>query len=96
MVWFANWTENSFILLGYFKHFPLKKEKCHYVVSAGLHWHMDDDHDACGVMFILVGNRHGDPSSNPNAAVCISSSANTFRKDMNPTIFSPAMGKTVE
>ena len=43
---------------------------------------------ARGVMVIVVGNGHGDTSSN-----CISHSTNTLGKGMNPIILPPAMGK---
>ena len=43
-----------------------------------------------GVM--VVGNGHSDTSSNPGQD-CISHSAYKLRKDMNPIILSPAMGK---
>ena len=43
-----------------------------------------------GVMVIIVGNGHGDMSSNPG---CISHSTNTLGKGMNPIILPPAMGK---
>ena len=45
---------------------------------------------ARGVMVIVVGNGHGDSSSNPD---CISHSTNTLGKGMNPIILPPAMGK---
>ena len=45
---------------------------------------------ACGVMVIVVGNGHGDTSSNPD---CISHSTNTLGKGVNPIILPPAMGK---
>ena len=41
-------------------------------------------------MVIIIGNGHVDDSSNP---VCISHSANTLGKGMNPTILSPPIGK---
>ena len=44
-------------------------------------------------MVIVVGNGHGDTSSNLNEAVCISHCAHTFGKDMNPSILPPGMGK---
>ena len=44
---------------------------------------------ARGVMVIVVGNGHGDSSSNPG----ISHSTNTLGKGMNPIILPPAMGK---
>ena len=40
-------------------------------------------------MVIIVGNGHGDTSSNP----CISDSTNTLVKGTNPIILPPAMGK---
>ena len=46
-------------------------------------------------MVIFAGNGHGEPSSNLNKAVCISHTANTLGKNMNPTILLPAMGKIV-
>ena len=45
---------------------------------------------ACGVMVIVVGNEHGDTSSNHD---CISHITNTLGKGMNPIILPPAMGK---
>ena len=50
-----------------------------------------DDHG--GVVVIVVGNGHGDTSSNPDETDCISHSTNTLGKDMNPIILPPAMGK---
>ena len=47
---------------------------------------------ACGVMVIVVGNGHGDTSSNPGRD-CISHSTNTLGKGMNPISLPPAMGK---
>ena len=47
---------------------------------------------ARGVMVIVLGNRHGDTSSNPGRD-CISHSTNTLGKGMNPIILPPAMGK---
>ena len=48
---------------------------------------------ARGVMVIIVGNGHGDTSSNPGQANCTSHSTNTLGKGMNPIILPPAMGK---
>ena len=42
---------------------------------------------ASGVMVIVVGNGHGDTSSNPGH------STSTFGKGMNPIILPPALGK---
>ena len=52
-------------------------------------WHIlkQNAGDAHGIMVIIVGNRHGDTSSNPGH------STNTLRKGMNPIILPPAMGK---
>ena len=47
---------------------------------------------ARGVMAIVIGNGHGDTSSNPGRD-CISYSTNTLGKGMNPIILPPAMGK---
>ena len=44
-------------------------------------------------MVIVVGNGHGDTSSNPAETDCISHSTNTLGKGMNPIILPPAMGK---
>ena len=44
-------------------------------------------------MVIVVGNGHGDSSSNPDENDCISLSTNTLGKGMNPIILLPAMGK---
>ena len=43
------------------------------------------------VMVIIVGNEHGDTSSNP-VQDFTSHIANTFGKGMNPTILLPVMG----
>ena len=46
-------------------------------------------------MVIVIGNRHGDTSSNPGRN-CISHSTNTLGKDMNPVILftqSPPLGQ---
>ena len=48
---------------------------------------------ARGVMVIVVGNGHGDTSSNLDETDCISHSTNTLGKGMNPMILPPAMGK---
>ena len=48
---------------------------------------------ARGVMVIVVGNGHGDMSSNPGQIDCISHSANTLGKGMNPINLPPTMGK---
>ena len=48
---------------------------------------------ARGVMVIVIGNGHGDTSSNLDETDCISHSTNTLGKDMNPIILPPAMGK---
>ena len=47
---------------------------------------------ARGVMVIVLGNGHGDSSSNPERH-CISHSTNTLVKGMYPIILPPAMGK---
>ena len=44
-------------------------------------------------MVIVVGNGHGDTSSNHDETDCISRSTNTLGKGMDPIILSPAMGK---
>ena len=44
-------------------------------------------------MVIVVGNGHGDMSSNPGQIDCISHSTNTIGKGINPIIIPPAMGK---
>ena len=44
-------------------------------------------------MVIVVGNGHGDKSSNLDETDCISRSTNTVGKDMNPIILPPAKGK---
>ena len=46
---------------------------------------------ACGVMVIIVGNGHGDTSSNSGRDW--SHSTNTLGKGMNPIILPPAMNK---
>ena len=43
-------------------------------------------------MVIVLGNGHGNMSSNPGRD-CISHSTNTLGKGMNPIILPPAMGK---
>ena len=48
---------------------------------------------ARGVMDIVTGNGHVDPSSNLDEAVFISLHANTPKKGMNATILLPSMGK---
>ena len=47
-----------------------------------------------GVMVIVVGNEHGDRSSNPGQVYWVSYSINTLGKGMNPIILSPAMDKS--
>ena len=47
----------------------------------------------CGVMYIVVGNGHGDPRSNSGQGSCNSHSANTFGIGLNPAIHSPAVSK---
>ena len=44
-------------------------------------------------MVIVVGNGHGDTSSNLDETVCISHRTNTLGKGMNRIILPPAMGK---
>ena len=44
-----------------------------------------------GVMVTLIRNGHSNTCSNLVKAGCISHSADTFRKDMNPTLLPPAM-----
>ena len=44
-------------------------------------------------MVIVVGNGHGDMSSNLDETDCISHSTNTLGKGMNPIILPSAMGK---
>ena len=48
--------------------------------------------EARGVMVKVIGNELVAPSSNPGRGNCISLSANTLGKGMNPTL-PPAMGK---
>ena len=51
---------------------------------------------ARGVVVIVVGNGHGDTSSNPGPDwLHFSHSTNTLGKGMNPIILPPAMGKIV-
>ena len=45
-------------------------------------------------MVIVVGNGHGDMSSNPDETDNISHNTNTLGKGMNPIILPPAMGKS--
>ena len=47
---------------------------------------------ACGVLAIVVGNRHDDLSSNLER-ICISYSDNALWKSMDSVIFPPAIGK---
>ena len=44
-------------------------------------------------MVIVIGNGHGDTSSNLDETDCISHSTNTLGKGMNLIILPPAMGK---
>ena len=44
-------------------------------------------------MVIVVGNGHGNASSNPGKTDCISHSTNTLGKGRNPIILPPAIGK---
>ena len=46
---------------------------------------------ACGVIVIVIGNEHGDTSSNPGRDWI--HSTNTLGKVMNPIILPPAMGE---
>ena len=39
---------------------------------------------ACGVMVIVEGNGHGEPSSNQGRSCCISQCVNTLGKDLSP------------
>ena len=48
---------------------------------------------ARSVMVIVVGNGHGDTSSNLDETDCISHSTNTLGKGINPIILPPAIGK---
>ena len=48
---------------------------------------------ARGVIVIVVGNGHGDTSSNSGQDWYISNSTDTLGKCMNPIILLPAMGK---
>ena len=61
-----------------------------YVYTSSTH---NNQGGACGVMVILVGNGHGDTSSNLDETDCISHSTNTLGKGMNPIILPPVMGK---
>ena len=45
------------------------------------------------MMVIVVGNGHGDTSSNLDEAACTSHSTNTFGKGINPIILPLATGK---
>ena len=45
------------------------------------------------VMVIVVGNGHGDMSSNPGRDIAFSHSTNTLGNGMNPIILPPAMDK---
>ena len=44
---------------------------------------------------MVVGNGHGDMSSNPGLDISFSHSTNTLGKGMNPVILPPAMDKWV-
>ena len=57
--------------------YPFRKRK-HYII--------------CGVI-VIVGNGLGNLNTNLDKAVCISYSANTLRKGINPTILPPVMSK---
>ena len=46
-----------------------------------------------GVMVIVIGNGHGDTSSNLDEADRISHSLNTLGKGLNPVILPPAVGR---
>ena len=50
-------------------------------------WLLGNKGSARGVMVIVLGNGHGDTSSNTGH------STNTLGKGMNPIILPPAMGK---
>ena len=67
-----------------------KKKTCKIVDFAVPANHRIKLGGARGVMVIVVGNVHGDTSSNPD---CISHSTNTLGKGVNPIILPPAMGK---
>ena len=45
------------------------------------------------VMVIVIGNGHGDTSSNPGRVIAFHIALNTIGKGMNPIILPPAMGK---
>ena len=47
----------------------------------------------CDAIVIVIENGHGNSSSNPKVAVCISHSTNTLGKGMNLSILLPAIGK---
>ena len=46
-----------------------------------------------GLIDIIVGNRHGDESSNPGQDCLSSHSTNSLWKSMNPIILPPATGE---
>ena len=48
---------------------------------------------ASGVMVMVVGNEHGETSSNPDETDCISHSTNTLGKGMIQLFSPPTMGK---
>ena len=50
---------------------------------------------ASGIMVIVVGNGHGDTSSNPWRVWLFQHCTNTLGKGMNPIILPPAMDKIV-
>ena len=52
-----------------------------------------DSGGARGVIVIVLGNEHGDKSSNLDETDCISHCTNILGKGMNPIILPPAMGK---
>ena len=74
------------------KHFPPDKILFKIIIYVS-HKNFRDG-GARGVMVIIVGNGHGDASSNPGRD-CISHRTNTLQKGMNPIILPPAMGKIV-
>ena len=61
-------------------------EKHIHLITRGAH----------GVMNIIVGNQHINPSSNLDEAVYISHGTNILGKGINPTILPQVMGKIME
>ena len=64
-------------------------------MKLNLIWHMDRNMGGGthGVMVIVIGNGHGEQSSNPEQGCFISYSPNTLGKGMHLNVFPQNMGK---